>query len=192
MPELHADGPPAAALDDADLQAAEKLAGARAHAERAGRDPGAITCGTLPLLLCHPDRDRVERWLDDADPRTAGIGNLPRAWGRYRGLYRHGAQVVLAENGQQAVDRFGERPWDLVLMDIQMPVMGGIEATRLIRAQEPPGHRVPIIAVTANAMAADREACIGADMDDHLGKPYTPAALRDIIGRTMRRVRPQL
>jgi len=107
-------------------------------------------------------------------------------------LEKWGHDVVLAENGQQAVDRFAERAWDLILMDIQMPVMGGIEATRLIRAQELPGRRVPIIAVTANAMAADREACIGADMDDHLGKPYTPAALRNIMDRALRRVSPQL
>jgi CheY-like chemotaxis protein len=88
---------------------------------------------------------------------------------------------------QQAVERFVERHWDVILMDIQMPVMGGIEATRLIRAQESLGHRVPIIAITANAMAADRDACISAGMDDHLCKPYSAAGLSQIIERMTRR-----
>ena len=68
-------------------------------------------------------------------------------------------------------------------MDMQMPVMGGLEATALIRALEPATHHVPIIAVTANAMEADREACLQAGMDDFLSKPISPADLQALLAR---------
>ncbi|WP_342620223.1 PAS domain S-box protein [Rhodoferax sp. GW822-FHT02A01] len=92
-------------------------------------------------------------------------------------LKKWGHTVVLAHNGQEAVDLFGSRGWDIVLMDMQMPVMGGLEATRLIRAEEPAGTRTPIVAMTANAMESDRQACLDAGMDDHLAKPFNAAAL---------------
>jgi signal transduction histidine kinase/ActR/RegA family two-component response regulator len=91
--------------------------------------------------------------------------------------------VVLANNGQKAVDLFPTAVWDIILMDMQMPVMGGLEATTLIRAQEPAGQRTPIIAVTANAMEADRDACNAAGMDDFLSKPFSAAALYDALQR---------
>ncbi|MEY3445449.1 MAG: hypothetical protein RIR45_204 [Pseudomonadota bacterium] len=90
-------------------------------------------------------------------------------------------EVVLAKNGQEAVDLFPTRDWDLVLMDIQMPVMGGLEATRHIRAMAPSQRHVPILAVTANAMEADREACRLAGMDAHLAKPFDAAELGALI-----------
>jgi CheY-like chemotaxis protein len=101
-------------------------------------------------------------------------------------LEKWGHEVVLAENGQEAVNHFEPGRWDLILMDIQMPVMGGMDATRLIRAKEGTSRRVPIIAVTANAMDSDRQACLAADMDEHLGKPYTRAGLQDAIDRALR------
>jgi PAS domain S-box-containing protein len=95
-------------------------------------------------------------------------------------LEKWGHTVSLAVHGQEAVERLrqGER-YQIVLMDMQMPVMGGIEATRLIRAHEveqglPP---VPIIAMTANAMQGDREACLEAGMDDYLSKPINHVEL---------------
>jgi PAS domain S-box-containing protein len=90
-------------------------------------------------------------------------------------------EVVLAKNGQEAVDLFPTRDWDLVLMDMQMPVMGGLEATRHIRAMVPSQRHVPIVAVTANAMEADREACRLAGMDAHLAKPFNAAELAALI-----------
>ncbi len=92
-------------------------------------------------------------------------------------------RVVLAENGQEAVDIFAQQHWDLVLMDVQMPVMGGIEATRIIRQSEPAGQRTRIIAMTANAMDSDRQACLDAGMDEHLPKPFTAVKLRAVVER---------
>jgi PAS domain S-box-containing protein len=98
-------------------------------------------------------------------------------------LQKWGHRVVLAQNGQEAVQLFDQQPWDLVLMDMQMPIMGGVEATRLIRAGEAPGRRVPIIAMTANVMESDRLACREAGMDEHLAKPFSAAGLRAIVDR---------
>ncbi len=95
-------------------------------------------------------------------------------------LEKWGHQVTLAVHGQEAVERLraGEC-YDIVLMDMQMPVMGGIEATRLIRtdALAQARARVPIIAMTANAMQGDREACLDAGMDDYLSKPINQVEL---------------
>jgi PAS domain S-box-containing protein len=98
-------------------------------------------------------------------------------------LSKWGHQVVLAKNGQEAVNLFSDTTWDLILMDMQMPVMGGLEATRLIRAREPSGQHVPIVAMTANAMESDKIACIEAGMDEHLTKPFNAAALQAAIQR---------
>ena len=88
-------------------------------------------------------------------------------------LQREGCTVVMAENGQKAVDalRDTSQPFDVVLMDMQMPVMDGLQATRAIR-QELGMTELPIIAVTANAMDADRAACLAAGMNHHIGKPF--------------------
>ena len=97
-------------------------------------------------------------------------------------LKKWGHEVVLARNGQEAVDLYPTRHWDAVLMDMQMPVMGGIEATRRIRiAEEEIGLRTPIIAMTANAMESDRQACLEAGMDDHLPKPFNANGLQAIL-----------
>jgi CheY-like chemotaxis protein len=93
-------------------------------------------------------------------------------------LKKWGHTVVLAKNGQEAVNLFATRAWDIILMDMQMPVMGGLEATRLIRSVEPAGQRTPIVAMTANAMESDRQACLDAGMDDHLAKPFTASGLQ--------------
>ena len=87
-------------------------------------------------------------------------------------LTRRGHRVVLADNGVQALERFRAEPFDLILMDVQMPAMNGLDATRAIRDLErASGHRTPIMAMTAHAMAGDREKCIEAGMDEYLTKP---------------------
>ena len=98
-------------------------------------------------------------------------------------LKKWGHEVTLAVNGQEAVDMFPCASWDLVLMDMLMPVMGGLEATRLIRASETHPRRTPIVAMTANAMEADRQACLEAGMDEHLSKPFSAATLQVILQR---------
>jgi two-component system sensor histidine kinase/response regulator len=93
-----------------------------------------------------------------------------------------GIQVELAENGALGVQRAQESSYDLVLMDVQMPVMDGFEATRQIRAM-PGRDRLPILAMTANAMAGDRERSLAAGMNDHITKPINPDELFDVLLR---------
>lgn len=83
----------------------------------------------------------------------------------------------IVDNGQEAIERFDPKEFDLILMDCQMPVMDGYETTGYIRAEEREGERVPIIALTANTMAGDRERCLAAGMDDFVGKPIRAAEL---------------
>lgn len=97
------------------------------------------------------------------------------------GKWNH--RVILAKNGQEAVDIFPSQRWDIVLMDIQMPVMGGMEATAIIRSQEAPYQRVPIVAITANAMETDRHACQLVGMDDYMAKPFNAAGLAEMLAR---------
>lgn len=87
-----------------------------------------------------------------------------------RRLERRGFQVVLAADGQQALDRVAEAPPDLVLMDMSLPVMDGWEATRRLKAA-PSSHDIPVIALTAHAMAGDREKALAAGCDDFDTKP---------------------
>ncbi|WP_158638008.1 PAS domain S-box protein [Sphingomonas ginsenosidivorax] len=110
-----------------------------------------------------------------------------------RAMLAHGGHsVVLVQDGQAAVDAVRESvaagtPFDLVLMDMQMPVMDGLAATRAIRAAEPAGQRrLPIVALTANAFAADLDSCRAAGMDDHVAKPVSMEALLAAVDRWSR------
>jgi PAS domain S-box-containing protein len=85
-------------------------------------------------------------------------------------------EVVVANNGQQAVELAASEAFDCILMDIQMPIMDGYQATKMIR-QEKKLEELPIIAMTANAMAGDREKCLAVGMNDHVGKPVAPKEL---------------
>ena len=101
-------------------------------------------------------------------------------------LEMSGATVEVAGNGLIALERLSVHDFDLILMDCQMPEMDGFEATRRIRAQEAlTGGHLPIIAMTANAMGADREQCLAAGMDDHLSKPISRAALVRVVAHTL-------
>jgi len=95
-----------------------------------------------------------------------------------------GCRVTVAANGRVAFDTWLKQPFDLVLMDCQMPELDGFEATREIRAQEAAGlTRTPIIALTANAYAEDRRRCLDAGMDDYLAKPFKRAELTAMLRR---------
>jgi PAS domain S-box-containing protein len=90
-------------------------------------------------------------------------------------LERRGHSVILAENGRQALAAVEKHSFDLVLMDVQMPELGGLEATQAIREKEKAsGTHVPIIAMTAHAMQGDRERCLAAGMDGYIAKPLDP------------------
>ena len=93
--------------------------------------------------------------------------------------------VVVAESGQDALQMFRERgeTFDLILMDVQMPGMDGLETTGAIREIEAGRRRIPIIAVTARAMQGDRDRCLAAGMDDYLAKPIHPAELLALLKR---------
>ena len=93
-----------------------------------------------------------------------------------------GLDVVTAENGALAVDLYKQSDFDLILMDIQMPILNGLDASRQIRALEK-GASVPIVALTANAFEADRERCIDAGMNDFLAKPVYPDTLYTVLAR---------
>jgi CheY-like chemotaxis protein/HPt (histidine-containing phosphotransfer) domain-containing protein len=99
-------------------------------------------------------------------------------------LQRAGHEAILVTNGKEAVDAMTRERFDVVLMDVQMPVMGGFEATRLIRELEArSGRRTPIIAVTAHAMKGDREDCFAAGMDGFAPKPIQSAKLLEMLDR---------
>lgn len=92
------------------------------------------------------------------------------------------SSIDTASNGKEALDKFGSNSYDLILMDIQMPVMSGLIAAEKIRALEASTNtHVPIIAITANAMLGDREKCISAGIDDYISKPFQPSALIEKI-----------
>jgi two-component system, sensor histidine kinase and response regulator len=103
-------------------------------------------------------------------------------------LDRLGHRSILASDGTEAVAKWSEANFDLILMDVQMPKVDGLDATRRIRALEKES-RIPIIAMTAHAMSGDRERCLEAGMDDYVSKPVTRSALQEALVRCAR-VRP--
>jgi two-component system, sensor histidine kinase and response regulator len=103
-----------------------------------------------------------------------------------RMLENVGCTVDTAGNGREAVEKHAARPFDVIFMDCQMPEMDGFEATTAIRAREAGGgRRTPIIALTANAIAGDRDLCLNAGMDDYLSKPFTGSQLSAMLERVL-------
>jgi signal transduction histidine kinase/ActR/RegA family two-component response regulator len=105
-------------------------------------------------------------------------------------IERSGHQVTLAQNGEEGLHAAMRQTFDLIFMDMQMPVMDGLQATRAIRAFELDQlkPRVPIVAMTANAMPSDREACHAAGMDDFLSKPFKADTLRELLSQAEQRL----
>jgi two-component system sensor histidine kinase/response regulator len=100
-----------------------------------------------------------------------------------RFLERLGCKVELADNGLRAVEFCAQANLDLVFMDVQMPIMDGLTATREIRRAEAPGRRVPIVALTASAMTDELDRCLAAGMDGLVTKPLQPRQLREVLER---------
>jgi len=104
-------------------------------------------------------------------------------------LENRGHRVTIAGNGAEALDALNKERFDVVLMDVQMPVLDGIQATAEIRRQElQTGAHIPIVAMTAHAMTGDREKCIAAGMDDYVSKPLKPLDLLKTIQHTVDRI----
>ena len=99
-----------------------------------------------------------------------------------------GHNAVAVGNGFEALAALDEIEYDAVLMDCQMPEMDGYEATRQIRRHEKEGRRTPIIAMTASAMAGDRERCLAAGMDDYISKPIKLHVVAAVLERWLGRV----
>ncbi|RKX25479.1 MAG: hypothetical protein DRP47_09760 [Candidatus Zixiibacteriota bacterium] len=97
-------------------------------------------------------------------------------------LNKRGYKVTAVENGQKAIDAFTTGEFDVILMDVQMPVLGGFETTQAIRELEMEvGGHIPIIAMTANAMEGDRDKCLESGMDDYISKPISPTKLYECL-----------
>jgi CheY-like chemotaxis protein len=101
-------------------------------------------------------------------------------------LGQDGHEVTLAADGEAGLAQWRAQAFDLILMDVQMPVLDGLEATRRIRlAERRSAEHIPIIAMTANAMAGDRERCLEAGMDEYLAKPFRRTDLQAMIERVV-------
>jgi len=117
-----------------------------------------------------PDRPSLTILVVEDDPISRTLASMV--------LIRDGHSVVTASNGIEALGLVERRPFDLILMDVQMPLMNGLEATNRIRRRESQtGGQVPIVAITAHAMKEDRERCLAAGMDDYISKPLDIAQL---------------
>jgi signal transduction histidine kinase/DNA-binding response OmpR family regulator len=152
-------------------------AGRARHAEEANEPakpaaarPAQPAAGSLHVLL-------VE---DNKINRTFALALLTKA----------GHRTDIAENGLQAVDAVARADYDVILMDIQMPEMDGIQATKKIREMPAPKREVPIIALTAHALAGAREDYIAAGMDDYLSKPVSPTVLLSKLAEIADRLAP--
>ncbi|MEL7297006.1 MAG: ATP-binding protein [Pseudomonadota bacterium] len=154
---------------------------------------GTVFTVSLPLPVC-AEQKIVEVALSTPSPTSNAVGchvlvvedNSVNQRVVTAMLERLGCQVSIAASGDEALTVFAENDADLILMDCQMPVMDGFEATRALREREAAragSRRVPIIALTANAMAGDRERCLSAGMDDYLTKPVRADDLRDMLSR---------
>ncbi len=145
----------------------EQTAGA---APRANHSPAKV----VPVALGNGPRKRSALVAEDNPINQKLARQL---------LEREGYQVTIAGDGHAAVEEALARSYDLILMDVHMPVMDGLTATEEIRRRARGGHRVPIIALTAGGTRADRESCLASGMDGFLPKPITSEALRGALNQ---------
>jgi CheY-like chemotaxis protein len=165
--------------------------------------PGLVNernSAAMPLITRHTLSE-----IESAPRILVAEDNLINQKLTVRMLEKLGYQSDVVENGQEVLSALAQGSYALVLMDCQMPLMDGLEATKLIRQREtraqeaavgdsPETHHITIVALTANAMSGDRERCLAAGMDDYLTKPVRKEDLRRVLdrwapGRTCRRSR---
>jgi PAS domain S-box-containing protein len=160
---------------------AERMGGGIGFTSRQG--VGSTFWADLRAPACPPIRAKAaERWLEGLRVLVVEDNPTNRLIAT-RMLAELGAQAVTAENGAEGVERACAESFDLIFMDIQMPVMDGIAATREIRALSGSAGRTPILAVTANVLPRQIEAYLQAGMDGYVAKPVSPAALMAEIAR---------
>jgi two-component system sensor histidine kinase/response regulator len=99
-------------------------------------------------------------------------------------LGKMGHRITLATNGLEALEQWRQGDFDLILMDVQMPEMTGLQATMQIRREEPIGTHIPIVAMTASAMIEERDRCLAAGMDDFISKPVSYKVIEEMITAT--------
>jgi CheY-like chemotaxis protein len=147
--------------------AAQRPARTSTAPARAAIDPGMATRHPLRILVAE----------DNAVNQKLAL----------RILQQMGYRADLASNGIEAIESVERQVYDVVLMDVQMPEMDGLEASRRITAQWPADARPRIVAMTANAMAGDREMCLAAGMDDYITKPIRVEQLVEALNRVQAR-----
>jgi CheY-like chemotaxis protein/HPt (histidine-containing phosphotransfer) domain-containing protein len=135
--------------------------------------PAARASGPVEPAACPARSGRILLAEDNATNRVVAAMLLRKA----------GYAVDDVANGQEAVDAVRRHDYDILLIDMQMPILDGLAATRAIRGLANGKAAVPIIAITANAMAGDREACLRAGMNDYIAKPFDPPLLLATVGR---------
>jgi CheY-like chemotaxis protein len=153
-------------LKQLDLRAAMVEALSRRSVAPAVSVPAAVPSGPAPRILLAEDNPINQR--------------LAQAL-----LEKRGWRVTAVRTGRAALEALERDDFDLVLMDVQMPDLDGMEATRLLRQQEEDGRRLPVIGLTAHVMAGDRERCLEAGMDDHVPKPIRPDVLYAAVERCL-------
>ena len=102
-------------------------------------------------------------------------------------LGKMGHRITLATNGLEALEQWRQSDFDLILMDVQMPEMNGLQATTQIRQEEAMGTHVPIVAMTASAMSEERDRCLAAGMDDFISKPVSFKVIEQMIATIQRK-----
>ena len=151
------------------------IVGGELHPNGDHNPPNKVRQGTLPHIPEHSETTHILLVEDNAVNQLVGLTMLKKL----------GYRADLAANGEEAVAALQKRRYDLVLMDIQMPGMDGYEATQVIRDPASPviDHHLPIIAMTANVLPGDREACLLSGMNDFISKPIRSAELSATIER---------
>ena len=145
-----------------------------------------------PRAAAAPARPRMDAGMAERHPLRVLLAedNVVNQKLALRLLQQMGYRADVASNGIEAIECIARQPYDVVLMDVQMPEMDGLEASRRITARWPPGERPHIVAMTANAMQGDREECLAAGMDDYVTKPIRVDALVEALMKAPARQRP--
>ncbi len=165
----------------------EAIPGITGHLGGGGEGGGDGNC-TADLHftpLAEPVQDSLRVLVAEDNPvNQLFIGRL---------LEKSGHQPTIVTNGQEALEALGNQHFDIILMDVQMPVMDGFEATRRIRdSEQETARHLPIVAMTAHAMKGDRERCLEVGMDDYVSKPIQPNQLLKVLYRVLRDEMPEM